>query len=134
MYLFKHYQAMFNAIDAAVTVPVIAISSYEDSNNASPDLPFITYRNETERGILGTPSAGSNKVLRSTWIISSYSRDADDALKEANSVVTALVDANLVPGDGYSTTALTLIGFMPLFEAEGPNFAIHVRVMWERSI
>ncbi len=134
MDLLKHYEAMFNAIDAAVSVPVIAISPYEDLNNEAPDLPFIAYRNETERGIYGTPNAGSNKVLRSTWIISVYFRDADDAINEANLVVNALVDAELTPGDGYATTALTLIGFMPLFEAEGPNFAVHVRVMWERSI
>lgn len=131
---YAQYEAIYAVLDAALPIVVAPVTSFEDQTGEPIDLPYAVYRTESERGLYGTPDSGSSKILRSTWVISVYAHDLDDALAWANDAVVALVDGDISVSDGYETTAITLIGFMPLFEKEGPNYAVHARVMWERSV
>lgn len=132
--MMAHYEALYATLNAALAIPVVPVTGYEDqTGHASIDLPYVVYRQEVERAPYGTRDGGSSKVLRSNWLITTYARDLDDALDYANQGLVAILDEKIVTADGYTTTALELSGFMPLFEREGPNYAVHARVMWERS-
>ena len=134
MDLYAHYEALYAELDAALVIPVVPVTSYEDqTGQASIELPYLVYRQEVERSPYGTRAGGSAKVLRSNWLLSSYATDLDEAIANANTAVNAVIDGTFTTTDGYTTTACELTGFMPLFEREGPNYVVHARILWERS-
>lgn len=129
-----HHQALYDAMDGAATMPIYHTQSSNEQTGEPAPLPFVVYRQETERTIAGTPSDGSDKVIRSTWVISAYSKNFAEALDEITLIFDALTDAELTMTDGYETVALIPIGVMSLWEKDLENYAVHGRILWERSI
>lgn len=129
-----HHQALFDAMEAAASMPIYHTQSSNTQTGEPAPLPFVVYRQETDRAIAGTPDGGSSKVIRSTWIISAYSKNFEEALDEITAIFDALVDAELSVDDGYETTTIELIGIMSLWEHTNENYAVHGRILWERSI
>lgn len=128
-----HHQALYDAMDAAATMPIYHTQSSNEQTGEPAEMPFIVYRQETERAIAGTMDGGSNKVLRSTWVISIYSKNFEQALNEMTALIDALTDAPLTPADGYTTTTIEPINVMSLWERDQENYAVHGRILWERS-
>lgn len=133
-----HWQALYNAIVAALTpahsdVGVFHVFTGDDTPLlASPEPPLIIYRMDVER-TLGTTGNGSLNVLRSNWPMVSYAVDLADALKHASVVITALTDAKITTSDGYTTTNISPLGVMSLYETDAELYAVHFRIEWERS-
>ena len=134
MDLKAHYQAIFDAVDGAVTVPVLHVFSGDSQTGESTPLPYIVYRQEVERLLAGTPSGGDFKVMRSNWVITAYSTDLGEALDLISAAFGSLVNQVITTTDGYTTTAIIPVGVVPLWEKDGKNYAVHGRVMWERSL
>jgi len=135
--LFEHYETLYIALDTASTVQVVPVTSYQDDTGEHAyALPFIVYRQEVERSPYGTPGSGSTKILRSNWLISSYADNLDAAIQNLTDALGGLIDneKNITTDDGYQTTNLELVGFMPRFEQEASNFIVDARIQWERSI
>lgn len=128
-----HHQALYDAVEAVATMPVYHTQSSNEQTGEPAELPFIVYRQETERPVAGTMDGGSIKVLRSTWVITVYSKNFEEALNEMTAITNALTDAELAPADGYETTTLEPVGVMTLWERDQENYAVHGRFMWERS-
>lgn len=129
-----HYQAIFDAVDGAVSVPVLHIFSGDSQTGESVDLPYIVYRQEVERLVAGTRSDGDFKVMRSNWVITAYSQDLGEALDLVSAAFNALVDTKPTTADGYVTTSIEPVGVVSLWEKDGKNYAVHGRIMWERSL
>lgn len=128
-----HHQALFDAMDAVATMPIYHTQSSNTQTGEPAPLPFVVYRQETDRPIAGTPEAGSSKVLRSTWIISAYSKNFEEALDEITAIFDALTDAELSVADGYETTTIEPVSVMSLWERDNENYVVHGRILWERS-
>lgn len=128
-----HHQALFDAMDAVATMPIYHTQSSNTQTGEPAPLPFVVYRQETDRPIAGTRADGSSKVLRSTWIISAYSKDFEEALDEITAIFDALTDAELSVADGYETTTIEPVSVMSLWERDNENYVVHGRIMWERS-
>lgn len=129
-----HHQALYDAMEVAATWPIYHTQSSNEQTGEPAPLPFIVYRQETERTVAGTPGDGSSKVLRSTWIISAYAKNLGEALDEVTAIFDALTDADLQPVDGYETVELKPAGVMSLWERDHENYAVHGRIIWTRSI
>lgn len=129
-----HHQALYDAMNAVATMPIYHVQSSNTQTGEQAPLPFVVYRQETERAVAGTPGDGSNKVLRSTWIVSAYSKNFEEALDEITAIFDAITDADLSVADGYETTTIETVGIMSLWERTKENYAVHGRIVWERSI
>jgi hypothetical protein len=129
-----HYQAIFDAIDGAVAVPVLHVYSGDSQVGDPTELPFIVYRQEVERLVAGTRAGGDSKVMTSNWVITAYSHELGEALDLVSVAFNALVDTKPTTTDGYTTTAIEPVGVVSLWEKDAKNYAVHGRIMWERSL
>jgi hypothetical protein len=129
------YTALRAALDTGghTDVDVFHVFTGDDSpliKSAEP--PLVTYRQDVER-VTGTTGGGSLKVLRSNWPMVAYDQDLADALAYTSVIVSALTDAKLTTTDGYSTTNISPLGVMSLYETDSQLYAVHFRLEWERS-
>ena len=134
-----HWQAMYNAITAALTtggftdVNVYHVFTGDDAPLVKPaEPPLIIYRQDVERQT-GTMGGKSLKVMRSNWPMVAYAQDLEDGLDYASCIIDALTDAALTTTDGYTTTSLLPLGVMALYESDSQLYAVHFRMEWERS-
>jgi hypothetical protein len=134
-----HYQSIYNAMrtalnaDGFTAVPIIHVFSGDSTLITSHEPPMVVYRQDVERQT-GTVGAGSLKILRSNWVITSYAIDLADSLDAISTIVDDLTDAALTTTDGYTTTNLAPLGVQSLYEKDGQVFATHLRMEWERSL
>jgi hypothetical protein len=128
-----HHQALYDAMEPATNLPIYHTQSSNEQTGEPAEIPFIVYRQETERTIAGTRTDGSAKVLRNTWVLSVFSKNFGEALDELTALFGALTDAEITTSDGYETTNLEPIGVMSLWESNQENYAVHGRISWERS-
>lgn len=136
-----HWQALYDALVAGLTaggngsVPVLHVDSTEEQTGNPVDPPFVVYTGETFRPT-GTTGSGPNKVVKDGWRITARARDLADVLDYLSNIVTELEqeeDAIAVTSDGYTTTAVTILGIQTLYETDGKLNAGHLRIEWERS-
>jgi hypothetical protein len=129
-----HYQALYDALDAAIAVPVFHVTAADTQTGLPVDMPYVVYRQEVERALVGTPGSGQAKVMGSNWVITAYSVDLEEALGLVSDALNSLVDEDLITTDGYHTTAIIPVGVIPVWEKDGKNYAVHGRIRWERSL
>lgn len=130
-----HYQALYDAMDPVVDVPIFHVTSADYQTNAPADPPFVVYRQDVERAPAGTRAGGTNKVMRSNFIISAYTITLGEGLDLISNIVNQFEDTwqNIVTSDGYQTTNIEVLNVQSIYEKDGKNYAVHCRVEWERS-
>lgn len=134
-----HWQAIYNemrtALDTATRtdVDIYHVFTGDTTLIKSGEPPLLVYRQDVERN-LGTVGDGALKVLRSNWILTAYSDTLGDALDIASVVLDALVENPFTTTDGYTTTHVEPLGVQSLYEQDSKLWAVHLRVLWERSM
>lgn len=116
------------------TVPVLHVDSSTGTSNVAHEPPYLIYTGETLRNF-GTTGGGMLKVIKDGWRLVARARDMGSVLDYISAVVTELEkeeDAFAVV-DGYTTTAIELVGFQSFYEEDSKLYAGHLRFMWERS-
>lgn len=129
------YGEMRTALDAAglTAVDIFHVFTGDDSPlTKSAEPPLVVYRQDVERNT-GVTGSGSLKVLRSNWPMTSYAEDLADALQAASVIISALTDGSFTTSDGYTTTNVSPLGVMSLYEPDANLYAVHFRLEWERS-
>lgn len=133
-----HWQALYDEMRTALDnagkteVDLAHVFTGESPLIKSMEPPLLVYRQEVERS-LGTVGGGAIKVLSSNFMLTSYADNLPEALAITSAVVTHLTAAEFGTTDGYTTTHIKVNGVQSLYEQDSKLYAVHTRILWERS-
>lgn len=134
-----HWQALYDVMRAALDaddmahVPIYHGTSIDTQTGQGATAPYIIYRQDVERS-MGTMGGGELVTLNSGWVITSYAFDLEEGLDYLSTITTALADIDgVLTDDGYTTTAVEVIGVQTIYEDEYKVYGSHLRIRWERS-
>ena len=134
-----HWQALYDSMRAALDaaghtdIPVFHTTSIDTQTGEGASPPFVIYRQDVERSY-GTMGGGELEVVRSGWVITAYAVDLEDGLDFIAAIVSAISDNGIgATSDGYTTTAVEIVGVQSLYESDFKVYATHLRILWERS-
>jgi len=134
-----HWTAVYNEMRAALdnggasAVPILHVTSIDTQTGQGTEAPFVVYRQDVERSF-GTVGGGEQKVLRSGWVVTSYSEGLAEGLNYLSLIADALTDGIADTADGYVTAGVEIIGVQTLHEPDFMVYASHMRLLWERSL